>query len=81
MKKTIRNKNQKLKDKYIERIVAKVSDKIHKRGEGSIIDKVKSINMAYVERYDIFSHQESFIEYHRSLQMQEKTMEDAIAEI
>ena len=70
-----------MKDKYIERIVVKVPAKTHKRGEGSIVDKVKSIGMAYAERYDMFAHQQSLIEYHRSLQMQENRMEDAIAAI
>ena len=81
MKKFIHDKDQKLKDKYIERIATKVSSKIHKRGEGSRIDKVRSIGMVYAERYDMFAHQQSLIEYHRSLQMKEKTMEDVITTI
>ena len=44
MKKMICNKDQKLKDKYIERIVVKVYAKKDKRGEG-------------YERYDNISHQ------------------------
>ena len=64
----IRNKDQKLKDKYIEMIDAKFCARKYKRGEG-------------YERYDKVSYQKSLIQYQRSLQMREKTMEDAIAAI
>ena len=64
----IHNKDQKLKDKYIERIVVKVCAKKYKRGEGS-------------ERYDNLAQQWSLIQYHRSLKMRENTMEDVIESI
>ena len=68
MKKMIRNKDQNLKEKYIERIVVNFCAKKYKIGAGS-------------ERYDKITHQRSLIQYQRLLKMWEKTMEDSIATI
>ena len=67
IKKIICKKNELLKRKKIERIVATMKAKRDKKGKQSEIDKVKSIGMGISKTYDHFAHQRPLFNYERSL--------------